>query len=158
MMNRNRTIIIMAAILVILGVTMLVFVIRDNDKKGMIERKTGYSVPSDFKIEKFVKYGSLFKRTGFEAKILIDTHEHLEETIVTLRNMLGDDYHEIPLKEYNISKYSLFSDTKLVPEPVEISWVIVGPSKSGTLVCFLDLEEIEPDHNIEYYMYMFYND
>jgi hypothetical protein len=140
-----------------LGITLIVFAIIDNDKKGMIEKKTGYSVPSEFKIEKFVKYGSLFKRTGFEAKIRIDTADHLEETIVTLQGMLGDDYHEISLADYNIEKYSLFSGTKLVPEPVEISWVIVGPAKSGTLVCFLDIEHDETEDHV-FYMYMYYND
>ena len=156
-MNKNRTVIVMIALLVILGSVLLFFVIRDGDKKGMIKRKTGYSVPSEFKIEKFVKYGSLFKRTGFEAKIKIDNSDHLEETIVTLQSMLGDDYHEISLSDYNIEKYSLFSGTKLVPNPTEISWVIVGPCESGTLVCFLDIEHDEEEEHV-FYMYMYYND
>ena len=156
-MNKNRTVIVMIALLVILGSVLLFFVIRDGDKKGMIKRKTGYSVPSEFKIEKFVKYGSLFKRTGFEAKIKIDNSDHLEETIVTLQSMLGDDYHEISLSDYNIEKYSLFSGTKLVPNPTEISRVIVVPGESGTLVCFLDIEHDEEEEHV-FYMYMYYND
>lgn len=155
MMKKNRTVIILVSLLVVLGVILLVFSIRDN-KKDIIKRKTGYSLPDYCKIEKFVKYGSIFNRKRFEAKISIDNADHLEETISTLQGMLGDDYHEIPLSEYNITKYSLFSEQKLIPEPIEISWVIVGPIKSGSLVCFLDIEDVEGVH--EFYMYMYYDE
>lgn len=158
-MRKNRTVYILIALLLILGAVLLVFTIRDN-KKSVIKRKTGYSVPSEYTIEKYCSYGSIFNRTGFEAKIRIDTPEHMDDTIVQLVEMLGDDYHEIELSEYNITKYSLFSDQKIIPEPETISWVIVGPAKSGTLVCFLDIEhdESSAEHVDKYYMYMYYND
>lgn len=146
---------ILIVLLVILGAVLLVFFIRDNNK-DIIKRKTGYSIPDYCKIEKFVKYGSIFNRKRFEAKVSIDNADHLEETIVTLQGMLGDDYHEIPLSEYKITKYSLFSEQKLIPNPVEISWVIVGPIRSGTLVCFLDIEEEEGAR--VFYMYMYYDE
>lgn len=153
MMKKNKTIIILAALLVVLGTILLVFVIRDSNKKDLIERKTGYSLPDYCTIEDFVKYGSIFNRKRFEAKVRIDNVDHLEETIATLQGMLGDDYHEIPLSEYNIEKYSMFSDQKLIPEPIEVSWVIVGYAKDGTLVCFLDIEEEEGAHVFNMYMY-----
>ncbi|MBP5416071.1 MAG: hypothetical protein J6Y58_00945 [Clostridiales bacterium] len=152
-MKKNKTIIILAALLVVLGTILLVFVIRDNNKKALIERKTGYSLPDYCTIEDFVKYGSIFNRKRFEAKVRIDNADHLEETINTLQGMLGDDYHEIPLDEYNVEKYSMFSDQKLVPEPIEVSWVIVGYAKDGVLVCFLDIEEEEGAHVFNMYMY-----
>jgi hypothetical protein len=47
----------------------------------------------------------------------------------------------------------MFSDQKLIPEPIEVSWVIVGYAKDGTLVCFLDIEEEEGAHVFNMYMY-----
>ncbi|MBR3031758.1 MAG: hypothetical protein IKH92_01920 [Clostridiales bacterium] len=158
MMKKNRTAIILIALLVVLGSVLLFFAIRDNDKRGLIKRKTGYSLPSEYKIEKMVKYGSIFNRKSFEVKVRIDDADHMEQTIADLTAMLGDDHHEIPLSEYNITKYSLFSEQKLVPEPIEISWVITGPCKSGSLVCFLDVEEVPEEGAHGIFMYMYYNE
>ena len=47
MMKKNRTAIILIALLVVLGSVLLFFAIRDNDKRGLIKRKTGYSLPSE---------------------------------------------------------------------------------------------------------------
>lgn len=152
MMKNNKVVIVLIALLVILGGVLVFFVIRDR-KMAVIERKTGIDIPSYCDLKEYVAYGSLFNRTGFEAKFEIDSADHINELIVLMNNTLGDDYHEIEPKDYNVEKYSLFSGQKLVPDPCETSWVIVGPCKNGTLVVFMDIE-----NEYELYMYMYYND
>ncbi|MBR5974181.1 MAG: hypothetical protein IK020_03260 [Clostridiales bacterium] len=151
-MNNNKRSIILISVLVVLGIILIIFKVLDG-KRNVIERKTGYEVPSYFTIEKYVAYGSMFHRTGFEAKIKIDSVEHMNETIDQMHQKLGDNHHEIDLSEYNIEKYALFSGEKLIPEPSTTSWVIVGPAGSGTLVVFMCIE-----NQLDPYMYMYYND
>ena len=151
-MKSGKKNIIMLSVLLVLVAVLVVFFVLDR-KESVIERKTGYSIPSYCKIEKYVAYGSLFKRTGFEAKVRIDSADNMNVVISDMYTMLGDDYPEIDLEEYNTEKYALFSGTKLMPDPTSTSWVIVGPAKSGTLVCFVCVENMT-----DCYMYMYYND
>ncbi len=152
MMKNNRVVIVLISLIVLLGGILVFFLIRDR-KMAVIERKTGIDIPDYCDLKEYVSYGSLFNRTGFEAKFQVDSGDHTNELIVQMNNVLGDDYHEIELKDYNIEKYSLFSGQKLVPNPSTTSWVIVGPCKAGTLVVFMDIE-----NDTELYMYMYYND
>ena len=152
MMKNNKMVIVLIALLVLLGGVLVFFLIRDR-KMAVIERKTGIDIPEYCDLKEYVSYGSLFNRPGFAAKFEVDSADHINELLVMMNNYLGDDYHEIELKDYNIEKYSLFSGQKLVPEPSATSWVIVGPCKSGTLVVFMDIE-----HDSELDMYMYYND
>ena len=149
-MDRKKQTIIMIVLLVVLGGVLLFFFIRD-DKKSVIERKTGYELPSYCTIEKYVAYGSIFNRTGFEAKIRIDNNTNMNATIMQMYEKLGEDHHEITLQEFNVEKYSLFADQKLVPEPTTVSWVIVGKAGKGSLVVFMCIE-----NQTECYMYMYY--
>ena len=151
-MKNNRVVIVLISLIVLLGGILVFFLIRDR-KMAVIERKTGIDIPDYCDLKEYVSYGSLFNRTGFEAKFQVDSGDHTNELIVQMNNVLGDDYHEIELKDYNIEKYSLFSGQKLVPNPSTTSWVIVGPCKAGTLVVFMDIE-----NDTELYMYMYYND
>ncbi|MBO4687766.1 MAG: hypothetical protein J5636_04570 [Clostridiales bacterium] len=151
-MKDNKRAIFLISVLLVLGIVLIVFKVLDS-KERVIERKTGYAVPDYCTIEKYIAYGSMFNRKGFEAKIRIDTPEHMNEIIDQMHLKLGDNHHEIDVAEYNIEKYSLFSGEKLIPEPTTISWVIVGPAGSGTLVVFMCIE-----NQIEPYMYMYYND
>ncbi|MBO4927153.1 MAG: hypothetical protein J5379_02750 [Clostridiales bacterium] len=143
---------ILIVLLLILGAIMIFLLVRDR-KESVISRKTGYSIPDYCTVEKYEAYGSIFNRPRFEAKIKIDTPEHMGDVIVDMNRLLGDDYHEIPLAEYNIEKYSLFADQKLMPEPTGTSWVIVGKAGQGTLVVFVCQESQN-----YCYMYMYYND
>ena len=152
MMKNNKMVIALIVLLVILGGVLAFFFIRDR-KMAVIERKTGIDIPSYCDLKEYVAYGSLFNRTGFEAKFQIDSADHINELIVMMNQKLGDDYHEIELKDYNVEKYSLFSGQKLVPNPSATSWVIVGYCKSGTLVVFMDIE-----NDSELDMYMYYNE
>ena len=113
---------------------------RDNDPVILVVDDT----PMNLKVVQ-----GLLKQT----KIRIDTVEHMNEVIEVMHDKLGDNHHEIGLSEYNIEKYSLFSGEKLIPNPTTVSWVIVGPAGSGTLVVFVCVE-----NQIEPYMYMYYND
>ena len=149
MESKKRTTVIVV-IFVVLAILLAVFFIRD-DKKKVIERKTGYSVPDNYTIEKYVGYGSIFNRTGFEARIVMDSTEHMNETIAQLNGLLGDDYHEISLDEYAIQKYSLFANQKLVPSPTSVSWVIVGNAGAGKLVAFVCIE-----NQTQNVMYLYY--
>jgi hypothetical protein len=152
MRDNRKTTILLVSVLAVLAIVFIVFKVLDSEKR-VIKRKTGYEVPSYCTIEKYVGYGSMFNRKGFEAKIRIDTVEHMNEVIEVMHDKLGDNHHEIGLSEYNIEKYSLFSGEKLIPNPTTVSWVIVGPAGSGTLVVFVCVE-----NQIEPYMYMYYND
>jgi hypothetical protein len=151
-MRSGKKNIIMISVLLVLVSVLIVFFVLDQ-KERVIKQKTGYSIPSYCKIEKYVAYGSLFHRTGFEAKVRIDSADNMNVVITDMQAMLGDDYHEISLADYSAEKYALFSGTKLIPDPTSISWVIVGPVKSGTLVCFVCVENMA-----DCYMYMYYND
>ena len=151
-MRDNKKTVILISLLVVLGIVLIIFKVLDS-KERVIKKKTGYDVPDYCTIEKYVAYGSMFNRKGFEAKIRIDTPEHMNEIILQMHEKLGDNYHEIDVAEYNIEKYSLFSGEKLIPEPSTTSWVIVGPAGSGTLVVFMCIE-----NQLEPYMYMYYND
>ena len=151
MKDNKKTIVLIVALVVLLAV-FVVFSVLDR-KESVIKRKTGYEVPDYCTIEKYVAYGSIFNRKGFEAKIRIDTVEHMNEVITVMFEKLGDNQHEIELAEYNIEKYSLFSGQKLVPEPTTTSWVIVGDAGSGKLVVFVCVE-----NQLDPYMYMYYNE
>ena len=150
-MEYNKKIVTtLVALLLVLGIVVAVMFIRD-DKESVIERKTTFSVPSYCTIEDYRAYGSMFNRSGFEAKIRIDNVQHMNELILKMNTLLGDDYHEISLAEYNITKYDLFQKEKLIPNPSSVSWVIVGPITRGSLVIFMCIE-----NTADYYMYMYY--
>ena len=139
-------------LLVIFATVLAVFFIRD-EKEKVIKRKTGFDVPSYCSIEDYRPSGSIFRRTSFEAKIRIDTVEHMNEIIQTAYGLYGDDFHEIPLSEYNIQKYSLFEGQKIIPNPSSVSWVIVGRRSPGAVVMFVCME-----NNSTPYLYVYYNE
>ena len=148
--GNKRTVPVMIAIIVALGVVLAVFFIRDG-KTSVIERKTSYKLPDYCTIEEYVGYGSIFNRTGFEFKAKIDSVEHMNDVITTLHGLYGDDHHEIDISEFNIQKYSLFASQKIIPNPSTVSWVIVGRLAEGSVVGFVDIED-----TTQPYLYMYY--
>ncbi|MBR3057326.1 MAG: hypothetical protein IKG93_05085 [Clostridiales bacterium] len=150
MRSENKKTLIIVVVMVVLAAVLAVFYIRDT-KKSVIKRKTNFEVPSYCDIVDYYAYGSIFKRTGFEAKIKIDTVDHMNEVIGTAHELYGDDFHEISVYDFAIQKYSLFSGQKLIPNPTVVSWVIVGKVGSGSVVMFVDVEE----NNIPY-AYLYY--
>lgn len=130
----------MITIVLVLGIVLTFFFVRDR-KTSVIERKTNFALPDYCTIEKYVGYGSIFNRTGFEFKAKIDTVEHMNEVITMLHGLYGDDHHEIDISEFNIKKYSLFAGQKIIPSPSTISWVIVGRLEKGSVVGFVDIED-----------------
>lgn len=151
-MDSKRKLTAMVVILLALIGVFAIFKARDQEKR-VIARKTGYDLPDYCSIEKYIPYGSMFNRKGFEAKIKIDTADNMSQVISDMNQLLGDDYGEITLAEYNVIKYDLFGSTKLVPAPTATSWEIVGRVKSGSLVVFICIE-----NELDFYMYMYYND
>jgi len=149
-MEDRKKIIVIVALLVIFGAILAIFVIRD-DKKKVIERKTDFAVPDYCTIEDYRAYGSIFRRTGFEAKMRIDSVDHMNEVIQKAFQLYGDDHHEITLQDFENQKYALFSGQKLIPNPSTISWVIVSKRAKSSVVMFVCIEgENTP------YAYMYY--
>ncbi|MBR2751003.1 MAG: hypothetical protein IKD90_07720 [Clostridiales bacterium] len=152
MYEDKKKLTIIAVLLIVFAVVLGVFFVLD-EKEKVIERKTGFDVPSYCTIEDYRPSGSIFRRTSFEAKIRIDTVAHMNEVIQTAHGLYGDDFHEIPLAEYNIQKYTLFSGQKIVPNPSSVSWVIVGRRSKGSVVMFVCMENSSTP-----YVYVYYNE
>ena len=148
--SSKKTTVILIALVILLGITFVVFKVLDQ-KKRVIERKTGYDVPNYCTIEKYVAGGSMFHRNSFEAKIRIDTSDHMFEVINEFHEILGENHDEIELSRFNIIKYELFGSCKLIPNPTSSSWEAVGKVKDGDLVVFVCLE-----NNTDPYLYMYY--
>lgn len=151
MYEEKKKVMIIAVLLVVLAIILAVFFIRD-DKKKVIERSTGFEVPSYCTIEDYRPSGSIFRRTAFEAKIRIDSVQHMNEVIEKAHQLYGDDYHEITLSEYSVQKYSLFSGVNIIPNPTSVSWVIVGRRTSGSVVMFICIE-----NDTIPYLYVYFN-
>lgn len=151
-MESNRKTKVMIILLVILVGVFVAFKILDR-KKSVIERKTGFEVPSYCSIEEYIAGGSMFHRNSFEAKIRIDNSDHMFEVINQLHELLGENHDEIQLAEFNRIKYQLFAGMKLIPNPSSSCWESVGTGKDGDIVVFVCIE-----NNVDYYLYMYYSE
>ncbi len=150
MRSNRKTTIILIVLIIILSATFVVLKVLDQ-KERVIKRKTGYDIPDYCTIEKYVAGGSIFHRNSFEAKIRIDTSDHMFEVVSQMHDIIGENHDEIELSKFNVIKYELFGSCKLIPSPTSTSWEAVGEVKDGSLVVFVCVE-----NDTDPYLYMYY--